>query len=161
MCAKPKHHSKTPRGIPMDTNPSHPSPVRAQQAWMCHWWSLIEVSFRNWEISATVMHSFTSCLLAKISNPAFFKSWGDRRAGNARAALGGTGWDTQQGAQSPGSNPPEQSAAGGTAAIPWSSTKHHGWGVKLRTFCCAPPGSEPCAPCTWAPLTMWEQWLQG
>lgn len=54
---------------------SYPSPVRAQHAWICHWWSLIEVSFKNWEISATVMHSLTSCLLAKISNPAFLRSY--------------------------------------------------------------------------------------
>lgn len=54
---------------------SHPSPVRAQQAWMCHWWSLTEVSWRLWEISATDMQPFTSCLLAKINSPAFLKSW--------------------------------------------------------------------------------------
>ena len=54
---------------------SYPSPVRAQHAWICHWWSLIEVSFKNWEISATVMHPLTSCLLAKISNPAFLRSY--------------------------------------------------------------------------------------
>lgn len=54
---------------------SHPSPVSAQQAWMCHWWSLTEVSWRLWEISATDMQPFTSCLLAKISSPAFLKSW--------------------------------------------------------------------------------------
>ena len=59
---------------------SHPSPVRAQQAWMCHWWSLTEVSWRLWEISVTDMQPFTSCLLAKINNPAFLKSWSaDRR----------------------------------------------------------------------------------
>lgn len=52
----------------------YPSPVRAQQAWMCHWWSLIEVSWRLWEISATVIQPFTSCLLAKINKPAFFRS---------------------------------------------------------------------------------------
>lgn len=58
---------------------SHPSPVRAQQAWMCHWWSLTEVSWRLWEISATDMQPFTSCLLAKISSPAFLKSWRQRK----------------------------------------------------------------------------------
>lgn len=59
---------------------SHPSPVRAQQAWMCHWWSLTEVSWRLWEISATDMQPFTSCLLAKINSPAFLKSFGrDKR----------------------------------------------------------------------------------
>lgn len=63
----------------LQRNNSYPSPVRAQHAWMCHWWSLIEVSFRNWEISATVIHSLTSCLLAKISKPAFFKSLGGRK----------------------------------------------------------------------------------
>lgn len=56
-------------------NTSYPSPVRAQHAWMCHWWSLIDVSFRNWEISATVMQFLTSCLLAKMSKPAFLKSY--------------------------------------------------------------------------------------
>lgn len=57
------------------SSPWHnPSPVRAQHAWICHWWSFIDVSFKNWEISATVMHSLTSCLLAKISNPAFLRS---------------------------------------------------------------------------------------
>lgn len=57
----------------------------------------MEVSFRNWEISATVMHSFTSCLLAKISNPAFFKSLGERRGAQDRAAFGGKGGDTTAG----------------------------------------------------------------
>lgn len=42
---------------------------------MCHWWSLTDVSWRLCEISATVMQPFTSCLLAKISSPAFLKSW--------------------------------------------------------------------------------------
>lgn len=47
-----------------------PSPVRAQQPWICHGWSLMALSVRNWEISAVVMESFTSCLLAKISTEA-------------------------------------------------------------------------------------------
>lgn len=72
-CSK---NNKIIQDCPPTEDNSYPSPVRAQHAWMCHWWSLIEVSFRNWEISATVIHSLTSCLLAKISKPAFFKSLG-------------------------------------------------------------------------------------
>lgn len=82
QCVRTDHCSKNTTIIqdcpPAEDN-SYPSPVRAQHAWMCHWWSLMEVSFRNWEISATVIHSLTSCLLAKISRPAFFKSLGERR----------------------------------------------------------------------------------
>lgn len=63
---------------------SHPSPVRAQQAWMCHWWSLTEVSCRLCEISATDMQPFTSCLFAKTNSPAFLKSCkGSNRIYNA------------------------------------------------------------------------------
>lgn len=54
---------------------SHPSPVRAQQAWMCHWWSLTAVSCRLCEISATDMQPFTSCLLANTRSPAFLRSY--------------------------------------------------------------------------------------
>ena len=54
---------------------THPSPVRAQQPWMCQGWSFMEVKFRCCEISAADIEPFTSCLLAKIKMAAFLRSW--------------------------------------------------------------------------------------
>ena len=51
--------------------------MRAQQACMCQPWSLMEVRLRCWVISAAVMDPLTSCLLAKIRTPDFFKSYGE------------------------------------------------------------------------------------
>ena len=53
---------------------THPSPVKAQQAWMCQPWSLMDVRFRCCEISAADMEPFISCLLAYINTAAFRKS---------------------------------------------------------------------------------------
>jgi hypothetical protein len=57
---------------------THPSPVRAQQPWMCHGWSLMALRVRNWEISAVVIESFTSCLLAKIRTEASRSACGQK-----------------------------------------------------------------------------------
>ena len=43
----------------------YPSPVSAQQAWICHLWFLIDWRFKCLEISAGVKQPLTSCLLAK------------------------------------------------------------------------------------------------
>lgn len=53
---------------------THPSPVRAQHAWMCHGCVVMELSVRHLEISAAVMEPFTSCLLARIRIDAFCRS---------------------------------------------------------------------------------------
>lgn len=54
---------------------THPSPVKAQQAWTCQEWVVIESSVRHWEISAAVIEPFTSCLLAKTRMAAFCRSY--------------------------------------------------------------------------------------
>lgn len=59
---------------------THPSPVRAQQAWTCHECVVMESSVRHWEISAAVMEPFTSCLLARIRTAAFCRSCMQTRA---------------------------------------------------------------------------------
>lgn len=56
-----------------------PSPVRPQQAWTCHECAVMESSVRHWEISATVMECFTSCLLARTRTAAFFRSYVEKR----------------------------------------------------------------------------------
>ena len=56
----------------------YPSPVRAQHAWTCQPWSLIEVRLRCWDISAALIDPFTSCLLANMSTPEPFSSYGGR-----------------------------------------------------------------------------------
>ena len=43
----------------------YPSPVSAQQAWICHLWFLMDWRFKCLEISAGVKQPLTSCLLAK------------------------------------------------------------------------------------------------
>lgn len=53
---------------------THPSPVRAQQAWMCHGCLVMVLSVRNSEISPAVMEPFTSCLLARMRIDAFSRS---------------------------------------------------------------------------------------
>ena len=42
----------------------YPSPVRAQQAWICHLCFFIDVRFSWRDISAAVIDPLTSCLLA-------------------------------------------------------------------------------------------------
>ena len=54
---------------------SHPSPVRAQQDWMCQGWSLMVLRLRYLEISAAHMQPFMSCLLARISTAALRRSY--------------------------------------------------------------------------------------
>ena len=54
---------------------TYPSPVNAQQAWICQTWSFIDVRFKCCEISAADMEPLISCLLAKISTAALRKSW--------------------------------------------------------------------------------------
>ena len=57
---------------------THPSPVRAQQAWTCHECVVMESSVRHWEISAAVIEPFTSCLLARMRTAAFCRSCSQR-----------------------------------------------------------------------------------
>lgn len=52
----------------------YPSPVSAQQDWMCQGWSLMELRVRYLEISAADIQSFISCLLANINTAAFRRS---------------------------------------------------------------------------------------
>lgn len=54
---------------------THPSPVRAQQACTCQEWAVMELRVRHWEISATVIESFMSCLLARTRIAAFCRSY--------------------------------------------------------------------------------------
>ena len=53
---------------------THPSPVRAQHACMCHPWSLTDVKLSCCEISAAVIAPFKSCLLANIRMAALRRS---------------------------------------------------------------------------------------
>jgi len=45
---------------------TYPSPVSAQQPWICHRWDFSDVRFSSREISAAVILPFTSCLFARI-----------------------------------------------------------------------------------------------
>lgn len=69
---------------------THPSPVRAQQAWTCQECVVIESSVRYWEISAAVIEPFTSCLLAKIRTAAFCRSYVQTRHDGLPMLLSGS-----------------------------------------------------------------------
>ena len=60
---------------------NNPSPVKAQQAWICQLCPFNEVSLSSVDISAADIAPLTSCLLAKISTLALGRSCEERGEG--------------------------------------------------------------------------------